>query len=75
MTSNPLISERATRCREALIGYDLGSDGLFTALVDFLADAMHFCDETGEDFHYALCIACKHYLAELNEEPTERRLP
>jgi hypothetical protein len=62
-----LISERAERCRDALTGY--ANDGLFTNLVDFLTDAMHWCDESGEDFHYALCVACKHYLAEVNEEP------
>jgi len=74
MTANPFITERAQRCREALIGY--ANDGLFTNLIDLLADAMHFCDESGEDFHYALCVAAKHYLAELNEEPTEeRRMP
>jgi len=74
MTDNPLISERVQRCREALIAY--ANDGLFTNLIDLLADAMHFCDESGEDFHYALCVAGKHYLAELNDEPTEeRRMP
>ena len=35
-----------------------------------------WCDESGEDFHYALCVAGKHYLAELNDEQTEeRRMP
>jgi hypothetical protein len=71
MTANPSISERAKRCREALIGY--ANDSLFTNLVDLLADAMHYCDASGEDFHYALCVAGKHYLAECNEEPTEER--
>lgn len=65
---------RAERCREALIAY--ANDGLFTNLIDLLADAMHWCDESGEDFHYALCVAGKHYLAELNNEQTEeRRMP
>jgi hypothetical protein len=74
MTTNPMIAERAERCRGALIAYPDFS--LFTNLIDLLADAMHFCDQTGEDFHYALCIACKHYLAEVNEEQTEeRRMP
>ena len=45
-------------------------------LIDLLADAMHFCDESGEDFHYALCVAGRHYLAELNNKQTdERRMP
>jgi len=74
MTADALISERVQRVRDALIGY--ADDGLFTGLIDLLADTMHWCDESGEDFHYALCIAGKHYLAELNEEPTEeRRMP
>jgi hypothetical protein len=71
MNINPLISERVQRCREALIAYPDSS--LITNLIDLLADAMHFCDETGEDFHYALCVACKHYLAEINDEQTEER--
>jgi hypothetical protein len=71
MTSEPTIRDRAARCRDALIGY--AEDGLFTALIDLLADAMHWCDESGEDFHYALCVAGKHYLAELNDEQTEER--
>ena len=45
-------------------------------LVALLADAMHWCDANGEDFHYALCVAGKHFVAELNDEQTEeRRLP
>jgi hypothetical protein len=71
MTTAPLNRERVERCRDALIGY--ANDGLFTNLIDLLADAMHWCDESGEDFHYALCIAGKHYLAELNDEQTEER--
>jgi len=59
MTSEPTIRDRAGRCRDALI--------------DLLADAMHWCDESGEDFHYALCVAGKHYLAELNDEQTDER--
>jgi len=74
MTTDALIRERVQRCRDALIGY--ANDGLFTNLIDLLADAMHFCDDSGEDFHYALAVAGKHYLAELNDEQTEeRRLP
>ena len=74
MPSNPFITERVQRCRAALTGYS--DDDRFVCLIDLLADAMHFCDESGEDFHYALCVAAKHYLAELNDEPTdERRMP
>ena len=33
-------------------------------------------DANGEDFHYALCVAGKHFVAELNDQQTEeRRLP
>jgi len=75
MTADASITERVQRCRDALIG-GYADDGLFTGLIDLLADAMHFCDECGEDFHYALCMAGKHYLAELNDEQTEeRRMP
>ncbi len=74
MIANPMIAERAERCRCALIAYPDFS--LFTNLIDLLADAMHWCDASGEDFHYALCVASKHYLTELNDEQTdERRIP
>jgi len=65
---------RATRCERVLSAYS--DDDAFTNLTDLLADAMHWADATGQDFHYALCLAGKHYLAELNDEPThERRIP
>jgi hypothetical protein len=74
MTASSLIDERVERCRDVLMAYPDFS--LFTNLIDFLADAMHFCNKAGEDFHYALCLAGKHYLVEINEEPTEeRRMP
>jgi len=70
----PTNQKRADHGRKALAAY--ANDDTFTNLVDFLTDAMHWCDASGEDFHYALCIACKHYLAELNDEQTEeRRMP
>jgi hypothetical protein len=70
----PTNRKRANHCRKALAAY--ANDDTFTNLVDFLTDAMHWCDSTNEDCHYALCIACKHYLAELNDEQTEdRRMP
>ena len=74
MTSDATIRERAERCRKALTGYS--DDDLFLCLIDLLADAMHWSDANGEDFHYALCVAGKHYLAELDEDQTEeRRMP
>jgi hypothetical protein len=39
-------------------------------------DAGGRCSANGEDFHYALCVAGKHCLAEVNDEQAdERRLP
>ncbi len=66
--------KRASCCEQVLTAYSDDDD--FTNLTDFLADAMHFCDATGQDFHYAFCLAGKHYVAELNDEQTdERRMP
>jgi hypothetical protein len=74
MTTDPLIRERVERCRKAPAAYS--DDDCFVFLIDLLADAMHMCDANAEDFHYALCVAGKHYLAELNDEQTEeRRMP
>ena len=52
MTNDATIKERVERCRKALTGYS--DDDRFLSLIDFLADAMHWCDANGEDFHYAL---------------------
>ncbi len=53
-----------------------GTDSRQEILVDLLTDAMHWCDANGEDFHYALCVGGKHFIAELNDSQTEeRRLP
>ena len=74
MTSDSLIPKRVARCQAALDRYN--NDCPFTNLIDLMADAMHWCDATGQDFHYALCVAGKHFIAELNDEQTEeRRLP
>ena len=44
-------------------------------LIDLLANAMHWCDANGEDFHIALAQACRHYIHELNDDQhDERRL-
>ena len=71
MTNDATIKERVARCRKALTGYS--DDDRFLCLIDFLADATHWCDANGEDFHYALCVAGKHYLAELNDEQQDER--
>ncbi len=74
MTAEASIPRRVDRCDAALRHYS--DDGVFTSLIDLLADAMHWCDATGEHFHYALCLAGKHYVAELNDQPvTERKRP
>jgi len=53
-----------------------GDDVLETNLIDFLADAMHGCDANDQNFHDARCVAGKHFLAELYDQPIkERRLP
>lgn len=42
-------------------------------LVALLADAMHWCDANGEDFHICLAMACRHYIHELNDEQQDER--
>ena len=44
-----------------------------TNLIDLLADAMHWCDHTGRDFHIALAQACRHYIHELNDQQQDER--
>jgi hypothetical protein len=74
LSGDASIPKRVDRCDAALRQYS--DDGVFSSLIDLLADAMHWSDATGEDFHYALCLAGKHYLAELNDQPTtERKRP
>jgi len=35
-----------------------------------------WADATAEDFHYALCLAGNHHVAELNDQPiNERKRP
>ena len=65
---------RAARAGVILIQHRHGED-LHTSLVDFLADAIHWCDVHGDDFHLALAQAGRHYLHELiDEQHCERRL-
>ena len=75
--------QRAVRCEQAIAAYS--DDDTYTNLVDFLADAMHFCHVHGHSFHDALDTARMHFDAELsgddilddlNHQPTtERRIP
>ena len=63
--------QRADRCEQTITAYSDDDD--FTSLVDFLADAMHYCDCTGQDFHIALAQACRHYIHELNDQQHDER--
>lgn len=71
MTADALIPQRVERCHKAIEGYS--DEDQFISLIDLMADAMHWCDATGQDFHYALCVAGKHFVAELNDEQDEER--
>jgi hypothetical protein len=74
MNGDTSIAQRVDKCDAALRQYS--DDEVFSSLTDLLADAMHWSDATGGDFHFALCLAGKHYLAELNDQPTtERKRP
>jgi hypothetical protein len=66
----PTNHERASRCEKAIEAYE--EDDLATNLTDILCDAMHWCDQNGENFHFLLASACRHYINELNDEQTER---
>lgn len=71
MTSDLLIPQHVERCQAALTRYS--DDNPFTALIDLLADAMHWSDASGGDFHYALAQACRHYIHEINDEQQDER--
>lgn len=62
---------RVERCQQAVTAYSDDDD--FTSLVDLLADAMHWCDCMGQDFHLALALACRHYVHELNDQQQDER--
>jgi hypothetical protein len=71
---------RAGRCQQAITAYS--DDDTYTNLVDFLADAMHYCHVNGDSFRDALDTAVMHFEAEisgddisddLNQEVTNER--
>ncbi len=65
---------RAARGSAAIAAY--GDDLPESNLIDLLADLMHSCDANRGDFHFALAMACRHYINELNgQQLDERRLP
>ena len=63
---------RAARAERILTRNRKGDD-LATSLIDLLADAMHWCDFAGEDFHISLAQACRHYIHELNDQQLDER--
>jgi hypothetical protein len=62
---------RASRFDKVVAIY--GDDALDSNLIDLLTDAMHWCDQTGRDFHIALAQACRHYIHELNDQQQDER--
>jgi hypothetical protein len=54
--------ERAVRCQQAIAAYS--DDDTYTNLVDFLADAMHWCCLNGHAVDDALDTARMHFDAE-----------
>jgi hypothetical protein len=75
--------ERAIRCQQAITAYP--DDDTYTNLVDFLADAMHYCHLHGHCFLDALDTARIHFDAEMtgddilqeiiHNQPIERTEP
>jgi hypothetical protein len=72
--------ERAIRCQQAMSAYS--DDDTYTNLVDFLADALHWCHADGRSFQDALDTALMHFEAEMtiddvlnrpNPEPSNGR--
>ena len=64
-------ASRAKRCAEAVARY--GDDMPESNLIDLLADAMHWADHNGQDFHFLLASACRHYIHELNDQQQDER--
>lgn len=59
------IQQRAERCQQAIRDYS--DDDFATNLVDFLADAMHWCRINDRDFDDMLDSAVVHFDAEVHE--------
>jgi hypothetical protein len=69
----PTNHQRALSAERAIFRY--GEDLPESNLIDFLADAMHWCDREGRNFHNYLAQACRHYGNELNDQQHyERRM-
>lgn len=72
MTDLSANRQRAQRFGDAL-NSSLYGDSEEEGLIDLLADAMHWADANSQDFHYALAMACRHYINELNDEQRDER--
>ena len=68
MTTAITNRDRADHCAVALRNYHDDDWDIKTSLVDFLADARHWCDCQGETYAELDQIAYQHYLAEIGEE-------
>jgi len=64
---------RAERFNHAITVLNRHNDSSQETLIDLLADAMHWCDANGEDFHLCLAMACRHYVNELNDDQQDER--
>jgi hypothetical protein len=62
ITMTPTNQECADRCEKVIAAYS--DDDTRTNLIDFLADAMHWCHLKGDDFRDALETAERHFDAE-----------
>jgi hypothetical protein len=69
MITAPTNQERAQRCGDALTTYS--DDDLAANLIDFLADAMHWCYFNDYAFHEALHSAHMHFDAECGDAINE----
>lgn len=58
-------TERAQRAQHSISIY--GDDIDESNLIDFLADAMHWCRQNDEDFEWCLRLARTHFEAEISE--------
>jgi hypothetical protein len=55
--------QRAARCQKSIASYP--NDDTYTNLVDFLADVLHLCQQSGHSFQAALDSARMHFTTEL----------
>ena len=69
MNHQPRIDRFAT----AIDRYGDPANSDSETIIDLLADAMHWCDAHGEDFHICLAMACRHYINELNDDQQDER--